>query len=99
VTLDPATPIGDDWWWKAGKIWGRRSVAPASKGFKEARRTAIADADGRFQFTELPPGSYYLRTELTWEVPYHGMQGGVIGRRIEVRDGTSQAVVLNDLAS
>jgi hypothetical protein len=99
VTLDPATAVGDDWWRKAGKVWARRYEKPASTAFGAARRTTTADADGRFRFADLPAGTYYLRTELTWEVPYHGTQGGVVGRKVVVREGAAESVVLNETAN
>lgn len=99
ITLDPATPIGDDWWRKAGRVWTRRYEKPGSKAFGEARRTAKADADGRFIFVDLPAGTYYLRTELTWEVPFHGTQGGVLGSKVVVREGAAETVVLNEVAN
>lgn len=99
VTLDPATSVGNDWWEKAGKTYADRLSRPASPAFAKARRTTVADADGRFRFTQLPPGNYWLRTEVTWEGPTNGpVQGGLVGRLITVPDATNADVVLNSLA-
>ena len=57
VTLDPATSVGNEWWGKAGKIWVHHSLTPPSTGFSKARRTTIADADGKFKLSALAAGS------------------------------------------
>jgi hypothetical protein len=95
VTLDPATTVGVEWWNAAGRFWAQRFQTPPSPGFQKARRVAVADADGRFKFTALPPGRYYVRTEVTWEVAYHPTQGGLVGQLVEVREGETVEVILN----
>jgi hypothetical protein len=94
VTLDPATSVGNEWWGKAGKIWVNRSYTPPSPGFHKTRRTTVADADGRFKFSGLPAGRYYVRTDVTWEVGYE-LQGGLVGQLIEVKEGKTSEVILN----
>lgn len=96
VTLDPATTIGNEWWGKTGKLWMYRTLTPPSPGFHKARRTTVADADGRFRFTDLPGGRYYVRTEVTWEAGgIDSTQGGLVGQPVELADGQSKDVVLN----
>ena len=96
VTLDPATTIGDEWWGKAGKYWAHRHVLPPSPAFIKARRTVVADADGKFSFKAIPAGKYYVRTEVTWEVGgYVPTQGGLVGQLVEVRPNDSKEVILN----
>ncbi len=96
VTLDPATSIGNEWWDKAGKLWVHRALTPPSPGFKNARRTAVADADGKFRFQDIPAGKYYVRTEITWEIGgYNPTQGGLVGQFVEVKDKQAKEVILN----
>lgn len=96
VTLDPATAIGREWWTKAGRSYVYRMQVPPSPSFIQARRTTIADAEGRFHFSRLPSGSYYVRTDVTWEVGHsEPTQGGLVGRIAEVKDGEATEVVLN----
>ena len=96
VTLDPATSVGNEWWGKAGKLWVFRALTPPSPGFAKARRTTVADAEGRFKFSDLAAGKYYVRTEVTWEVgDYVPTQGGLVGQVVEVRDGKTSEVILN----
>jgi hypothetical protein len=96
VTLDPATDTtGSNWWLQAGRKWTTRYMLPNSPTARKLRRTTIADADGRFKFEGLPPGSYYVRTEITWDVPYHGPQGGLVGKQVTVGPGESTSVILS----
>ena len=96
VPLDPATETtGRNWWWQAGRKWATRHVAPNSPTARQLRRTTVADADGKFSFEGLPAGNYYVRTEITWEVPYHGIQGGLVGKLVAVAPGERTNVILN----
>jgi hypothetical protein len=96
VTLDPATSVGNEWWAKAGKFWVQRGYTPPSPGFSRARRTTVADADGKFKFSNLAAGKYYVRTEVTWEIGgYNPTQGGLVGQLVEVRDGQTTEAILN----
>jgi len=76
---DPQLPIpfGNEWSGKAGRIWVHRSLTPPAPAIAKAHRTVVADEDGKFQFSELPPGRYYVRAETTWKVAnYNSVQGG-----------------------
>jgi hypothetical protein len=96
VTLDPATETtGRNWWSQAGRKWSTRYTLPLSPTGRKLRRTTVADAEGRFKFEGLPSGSYYVRTEITWDVPYHGIQGGLVGKQVTVEPGVSTDVILN----
>ena len=94
VTLDPATSIGNEWWEKAGRVWIQRGQFPPSSNFYKARRETVADAEGRFKFSDLPAGKYILRTEVTWEVGDLPIQGGVVGTTCEVKAGKNAEVVM-----
>ncbi|NHZ96960.1 carboxypeptidase regulatory-like domain-containing protein [Massilia sp. CCM 8734] len=95
VTLDPVTTISQNWWMQAGRVWKHRASLPPSAGFTKARRTVTADADGRFKFTRLPAGFYYVRSELTWTVPFHGVQGGLLTSKEDVTEGEVKTIMLN----
>ncbi|NHZ63099.1 carboxypeptidase-like regulatory domain-containing protein [Massilia genomosp. 1] len=95
ITLDPVTTISQNWWMQAGRVWKNRASLPPSEGFTKARRTVTADADGRFKFTKLPAGSYYVRSELTWTVPFHGVQGGLLTSKEDVTAGEVKTIMLN----
>jgi hypothetical protein len=97
VTLNPSTSVGNEWWGKAGKVWIHRSLTPSSPNFHKARKTTIADADGKFKFKNLPKGKYFISTEITWNVAYHGIQGGLLTKQIEIKDNKTTEVILNEL--
>ncbi|MDD5384562.1 MAG: carboxypeptidase-like regulatory domain-containing protein [Gallionella sp.] len=98
VTLDPATSSAIEWWKKAGTNYELRELTHPSTDFQKARKTAVADASGKFTFSNLPTGKYFVRTILTWEVPFHGMQGGVLGEIVEVKDNQVNNLILNHYA-
>lgn len=98
VTLDPATSTGIEWWNKAGTNYQFKELTHPSTSFQKARKTEVADASGKFTFSNLPAGKYFVRTILTWEVPYHGMQGGVLGEIVEVKDNQVKNLILNHYA-
>jgi hypothetical protein len=62
-------------------------------------RDVIADAQGNFEFNDLPPGEYMLETYLTWKVPgRYGLYdtGGVISAFVTIAEGESKRVILTD---
>ncbi|NHZ90447.1 hypothetical protein F2P45_15675 [Massilia sp. CCM 8733] len=95
ITLGPVTTISQNWWMQAGRVWIHRASLPPSEGFTKARPSVTADADGRFNFTKLSAGSYYVRSELTWTVPFHGVQGGLLTSSEDVAAGETKTIMLN----
>jgi hypothetical protein len=53
----------------------------------------VADAEGRFRFTGLSAGRYFIRTEVTWEVPTIGIQGGLVFKTVDLADGQQADIV------
>lgn len=108
LTIDPATEIGNEWWTKAGIYWAHRSLPHPSPVFLKARRTTIIDADGRFEFDDLPAGKYYVRTQKAWCVavdmdsmwnPLNNdyieiYEGGILGQLVELQEGRTTNVIL-----
>ena len=99
VTLDPATTTGKEYWEKAGRTWDFKTVVPPSPEFNKARRLATADAEGRFSFKNIPAGFYYVRTSVTWMVGDYNIQGGIVGKLVEVKEGQNAEVILSDFAT
>lgn len=98
VTLDPVTSTSIEWWQKAGTKFATKDFTPPSGNFQKARKTTIADGSGKFTFGTLPAGKYFVRTILTWEVPYFGSQGGILGDIVEVKADQTSNVILNHYA-
>lgn len=105
VTLDPVTSISKEWWGDYGQWYmpplQANDNTPPSPGFEKTRRTTTADSEGRFKFTGLPAGRYYLRTTVTWTVPTYRVlyvgsseQGGIVYRIVDIKDGESAEIVM-----
>jgi hypothetical protein len=97
VTLDPATPYARSWFAKYGGDLDRADELPPNPAFQHARRSTVADAQGKFHFENLAPGSYIVRTAVTWETgaAYSGVQGGVVAAVVDIPDGKTSEVILN----
>ncbi len=58
-------------------------------------KTTRCDAHGRFAFSELPDGAYFLVGEVTWHDRQAGLpQGGYLMRRVTVEAGETKDVLL-----
>lgn len=98
VTLDPATTYALEWFRRYGGNVEVFATTPPDQTFEAARKTAIADAEGRFRFPSLPPGDYILRTTVTWEAGlYDDLQGGVVARLVSLRGAEPANVILNEV--
>lgn len=97
VTLDPATAYSRAWYEEYGRVSDQMPPAPE---FAAARRTTVADAEGRFRFSNLPSGSYIVRTSVTWETGSGsaGLQGGIVSDVVAVT-GDTREVILNQTYS
>ena len=99
VTFDPSTSFSREWFRRFGADAGQFDIAPNERLFVSARRTTIADAQGKFRFVGLAPGQYLVRTTVTWETgsAYSGPQGGVVAAIISVPDSIGNGVILNQV--
>ncbi len=97
VTLDPATTYAGEWFRRFGGDVEEFGVLPSDSRFGAARRTTTADAEGRFTFSDLVPGTYLLRTTVTWETgsSFDDPQGGVVASVVTVAE--SAEVILNEV--
>lgn len=94
VVLFPATRYGDARYHQE-VVGGKRAVKAEDPGHLKFVRVKVADGDGKFEFTELPAGKYYVVSNITWSVPTYDrflgagmqLQGGKVYRQIEVKDG------------
>jgi hypothetical protein len=102
VTLDPATPFAMSWYMKDGTSLRRFGSAPKDGAFRAARKTAVADEEGKFKFSGLPAGRYIIRTTITWKTPrdsYRMMtQGGVASAVVDLADGEQKTVIIRHVS-
>jgi hypothetical protein len=58
-------------------------------------KTTRCDAKGRFSFSELPDGDYFLTAEVTWRDRQMGLpQGGYLMQRLHVASGETKDLLL-----
>lgn len=64
--------------------------------FETYTRKTQCDADGNFAFVQVPNGDYYVVSEVQWYVG-DGIipEGGMVGRRVSVRNGMGQRVIIS----
>lgn len=91
IGLYPKTSYSDQWYETAVKKG--LAMEPPDQRLESYLRKVIADADGRFSFSGLPAGDFYLAAIVTWEAPtgrgWLETQGGLVARPVSVRDGES----------
>jgi len=97
VSLTPKTNYSDEriaFIYKGGKssYFGGTFKNDDPEYYKYSR-TATADGEGRFTFSDVPAGSYYITTEVTWMVQYE-RQGGALMERVTVADGQKVEVIM-----
>lgn len=98
VLLNPVTSYSEQW------HLAYRHNQPLEPRESDSRvkpytRTTVADGEGRFEFTHVPAGEYFLVTTVAWYAPtgYRGglrSQGGLIVDRIVVAEGETKKVIL-----
>lgn len=102
VVMMPATKFGDQRYYEhliAGKLLST-SEDRRHHGYMKTKTT---DGEGRFEFIDVPPGKYYVFSDVTWEVPstnpyMRGMmetQGGRVIGKFEVKNGAVTDAVLS----
>lgn len=81
------------YWPAAGQKWN----IPRDAQYEASFREAICDAQGTFEFDDLPAGSYFLTTSVVWSTgqQYASPQGGFLMLKVLVEDGKSKKVVLS----
>lgn len=73
------------------------SFRPENLDYESAALRATCDSQGNFEFNDLPDGTYYIRTYLSWRVPSQfGMvpTGGTLMARVSLSGGERERVVM-----
>jgi hypothetical protein len=91
IYLNPVTTYSTEWF-EVGILQGKH-LSEADSRVWRFHREATADEMGRFKFTGLAAGEYYLATAINWEVA--GKKTGVlVGAKVEVGEGETAEVTL-----
>ncbi|MGB8929967.1 MAG: carboxypeptidase-like regulatory domain-containing protein, partial [Anaeromyxobacteraceae bacterium] len=106
AALVPVAPYASAW---VEALVAGRSVLFVDPRLDAYVRRAKSDADGRFEFRDVPPGAYHLVATVTWEVPRCFTSSGgavmclspevhrkVLSRTVMLRDGTKARVSMED---
>ena len=93
VALVPVTSYSNQWY--EVFIVQHRHLEPADSRYINYYWQQIADGEGRFEFKNIPSGEYYINTYVYW---YAGSykQGGPIAKKITLKDGEIQRVILTE---
>ena len=101
IYMNPVTTYSTEWFERM--VVGGQRLQPPDARAPSARQT-IADSDGRFEFTDLPAGEYYLASPIFWEVPHQNTfnpadiymveTGGIAFARATVAPGERKKVVM-----
>lgn len=75
-------------------ILGPTLPAPDA-GYAESFRNTRCDAQGKFTFSDLPDGNYYLATQVVWYVG-NAEQGGYLMQRVSFQGGEHKQVLLTN---
>lgn len=97
VWLNPVTSYSTHWFENDYSKPGTRLMPPDTRQDAYIPETQ-ADGHGNFRFENVPPGDYYLTSEVVWHVPLGRFsstpQGGVISKRITVENDSETRVML-----
>lgn len=102
VSLIPATRYGETLY-REQIMGGKRASKPEDPRHFNHTISLTTDGDGRFEFKNIPRGSYYISSRVVWSVPVYDRyigtimepQGGRVTRKVEADDGKVTEVILN----
>jgi len=69
------------------------TFVPESSAYIKLTRTAQCDAEGDFEFSNVPAGKFYVQTDVVWVVA-RAQQGGPILKPVDVARGQKVTVLL-----
>jgi ABC-type transport system substrate-binding protein len=97
VALNPVTSYSQQWY---DVVYvQRKNITAWDPRLDEYVMNTRADAEGRFEFVNVPPGDYFVRSLVLWAAPtgpYGSLQqqGGFVVERITVNDGEETKVIV-----
>lgn len=76
---------------------GNRPIfTPDPREYYSTMRTAICDAEGDFEFNNIPDGKYFITSAIVWQVGENIFpQGGALMGAVEAYDGADIRVILS----
>jgi hypothetical protein len=77
-----------------GYINGVGPLMEQNADYLATSRKATCDAQGAFEFDELPDGEYFLTTIVAWQATQYRTEGGALMLRVKSESGKTKKVVL-----
>lgn len=101
VAMWPATGYGTQRY-EEQVLGGKLASSAQDPRYAQYVLVKTTDGDGKFEFVNVPPGTYYVVSRVTWSVvrstsfgPITELQGGNVARKVEVKDGSVTDAMLN----
>lgn len=97
VYLNPVTSYSNEWYSRS-YLTGQR-MEPPDPRLTPYMPNQTADGSGRFTFSNVPAGEYYVTSLVTWEAATGykfsmETQGGIVTKKITVKDGETVEVIV-----
>lgn len=95
VYLFPATSYSD-FWYQTNYV-SQLPIAPPDSRQMEYTKITQGDGNGNFEFTDVPPGRYYVSSKVMWQAPTQwglAAQGGWVAKPTTVSNGSTVKVIL-----
>lgn len=103
VMLIPVTSFRRQWYSEV-LMSHKAATAQWDSRYMQYDRQKVADGDGKFEFNEVPPGQYYVLSNINWETVSDNKylrqagitdtQGGLVVATIDVKNGAVTEAML-----
>lgn len=97
VRLNPITSYSK-FWYENAYLKGH-PLSNFDPRYEKYQFTTVADGDGKFKFIDIPPGNFYIVTQVMWQsaTGYRGSlenQGGLVVKVIEVKNDETTRIIV-----
>jgi len=81
----------------SGNLFGPRRAwkfTPDEPEFYKALRKTVCDANGEFEFDNLPNGDYFVIAKVTWDIGNVYDESGTMMEKVSIANGATEKVTL-----